>query len=184
MVPLPYNLNTVYYLPCRSTTSKITSTVRLNASVPLPPPTAFVSHKYYINKVYKLVVLCTKKKLPVLEYIDRYYMVIFYRQNSVLTCLWNITPLLALYCHPNSPITSTVLLYTIDKLIALIRLRSTDRPIDELYVRPLSLPPLVPYYRPNRQRLCHCAYSRPNNRADTPAIPIMVVPISLQPKHD
>ena len=133
----------------------------------------------------------------------------------------SMTPLLALYCHPNDPVAGTVLLPTqtiivpiciryinqpiapirllsrpdqmivpirlrsTDRMIVPVRLRSTDRPtdwpIDELCVRPLSLPPLVPYYRPNRQRLCHCAYSRPNDRADTPAIPIMVVPISLRP---
>ena len=69
-------------------------------------------------------------------------------------------------------------------MIMPIRLQSTDRLIDELYIQPLLLPPLVPYYRPNRQRLCHCAYSQPNDRADTPAILIMVMPISLQPKYN
>ena len=65
-----------------------------------------------------------------------------------------------------------------------ICLQSTDRPIDELYVQLLSLPPLVPYYRPNRQQLCHCTYSRPNDYANTPAIPIIVMPISLRPKYN
>ena len=39
------------------------------------PSTAFASHDYYVNRVYKLVVLRTKKELPVLEYIDRGYVV-------------------------------------------------------------------------------------------------------------
>ncbi|OCL00660.1 uncharacterized protein K441DRAFT_651673 [Cenococcum geophilum 1.58] len=58
----------------------------------------------------------------------------------------NTTPLLALYCHPNDPVASTVLLPTqtiivpiciryIDQLIALIRLRSTDRMIVPIRLR-------------------------------------------------
>ena len=75
-------------------------------------------------------------------------------------------------------------LQSTDQMIMPVCLQSTDQLIDKLSTWPLSLPPLVPYYRPNRQRLCHCAYSWPNNRADTPVIPIIVVPISLQPKHN
>ena len=97
----------------------------------------------------KITVLCTKKELLVLEYINKGY-VVTYRQESVPICL------------RNRPCAGTVLPHTIDKLIALIRLRSTDqmivpvclrstdRLIDKLYAWPLSLPPLVPYYYPNR----------------------------------
>ena len=55
-------------------------------------------------------------------------------------------------------------------LIAPIRLRSTDRPIDELYVQPLSPPDARTVLLPESDNCC----------ADTPAIPIMVVLISLQ----
>ena len=34
------------------------------------------------------------------------------RQDSVLICLRNTTPLLALHCHPNNPVADTVLLPT------------------------------------------------------------------------
>src|SRR5580692_3038489 len=43
-----------------------------------------------------------------------------------------------------------VRLRSTDRMIVPVRLQSTDRPIDELYVQLLSLPPLVPYYHPNR----------------------------------
>ena len=77
-------------------------------------------------------------------------------------------------------------------------LRSTDRPIDELYVQPLSPPDartvLLPesdncraytpaiyrptdradthtiYNRPTDRADTHMIYNRPNDRADTPAI--------------
>ena len=69
-------------------------------------------------------------------------------------------------------------------LIAPIRLRSTDRPIDELYVQPLSPPDartvLLPEsdncrtytpmtHRPN-DRACTPVIYRPNGRACTPTI--------------
>ena len=63
---------------------------------------------------------------------------------------------------------------SIDQPIVPIRLRSTDRPIDEVYVQPLSPPDARTALLPESD----------NCRANTPAIPIMVVPISLQPKHD
>ena len=37
-----------------------------------------------------------------------------------------------------------------DRIIVPVRLRSTDRLIDKLYAWPLLIPPLVPYYHPNR----------------------------------
>ena len=40
-----------------------------------------------------------------------------------------------------------------EQMIVPVRLRLTDRMIDKLYARPLSLPPLVPYYHPNRPLL-------------------------------
>ena len=64
-------------------------------------------------------------------------------------------------------------------------LRSTDRPIEELYVQPLSPPDartvLLPesdncraytpaIYRPTDRADTHMIYNRPNDRADTPAI--------------
>ena len=63
-------------------------------------------------------------------------------------------------CNPSDA--GTVLPHTIDQLIVPIRMRSTDRMIvpirlrltdrliDELCAWPLSLPPLVPYYHPNK----------------------------------
>ena len=85
----------------------------------------------------------------------------------------NTTLLLALYCHSNNPIASTVLLPT-QTITVLMCLRSTDWPIDELYVRPLSPPDARIVLLPESD----------NCRACTPVIPIMVVPISLWPKHD
>ena len=68
----------------------------------------------------------------------------------------------------------------------LICLRSTDRPIDELYVQPLSLPDARTVLLPKSDncRACTPAIYRPNDHANTPAIPIIVMPISLRPKHD
>ena len=78
-------------------------------------------------------------------------------------------------------------------------LRSTDRPIDELYVQPLSLPDactvLLPesdncraytpaIHRPTDRADTHTIYHRPTDSADMPTIPITVVPISLRPEHD
>ena len=86
------------------------------------------------------------------------------QQDSIPICLRNMTPLLTLNCYPNDLIASTILLPTqttivliyiryIDQPIALIRLlsrpdrtivpiclRSTDRPIDKLYIQLLLLP--------------------------------------------
>ena len=46
----------------------------------------------------KMAILRTKKELPVLEYIDRGYMVIFYRLNNcAVTPAIHLT--LAPYCH-------------------------------------------------------------------------------------
>ena len=55
--------------------------------------------------------------------------------------------------------------------VAPIRLRSNDQSIDELYVQPLSPPDARTVLLPESDNCC----------ADTPAIPIMVVLISLQP---
>ena len=78
-------------------------------------------------------------------------------------------------------------------------LRSTDRPIDELYVQPLSPPDartvLLPesdncrtsmpaIHQPTDRANIHTIYHRPTNRANMPIIPITVVPINLRPKHD
>ena len=78
-------------------------------------------------------------------------------------------------------------------------LQSTDRPIDELYVQPLSPPDartvLLPesdncrtsmraIHRPTDRADMHIIYHRPTNCADMPMIPITVVPISLRPEHD
>ena len=49
--------------------SELTSSTRASSA-------SFTLCFWYINKVYILVVLRTKKELPVLEYIDRGYMVI------------------------------------------------------------------------------------------------------------
>ena len=49
--------------------SKLTSSTYISSA-------SFTLCFWYINKVYILVVLRTKKELPVLEYIDRGYMVI------------------------------------------------------------------------------------------------------------
>ena len=43
-----------------------------------------------------------------------------------------------------------VRLRSTDRMIVPVRLRLTDRLIDKLYAWPLLLPPLVPYYHPNR----------------------------------
>ena len=63
---------------------------------------------------------------------------------------------------------------SIDQPIVPIRLQSTNRLIDELYIQPLLPPDARTILLPKSD----------NCRADTPAILIMVVPISLQPKHD
>ena len=119
-----------------------------------------------------------------------------YRQDSVPICPRNTTPLLALYCHPNDPVAGTVLLHTqtiivpiriqyIDQPIAPIRLlsrpdrtivlmclRSTDRPIDELYIQPLSPPDARTVLLPESDncRAYTPATHRPNDRACTPTI--------------
>ena len=93
----------------------------------------------------------------------------------------NTTPLLALYCHPNDPVASTVLLPTqtmivliymrsIDQPIALIRLLSrpnqtivliclqfTDQLIDKLYIQPLSPPDARTVLLPESNN--YCAYT-------------------------
>ena len=66
------------------------------------------------------------------------------RQDSALICLRNMTPLLALYCHPNDPVASTVLLPT-QIMIVLICIRYIDQPIAP--IRLLSRP-----YRPTDRR--------------------------------
>jgi hypothetical protein len=75
--------------------------------------------------------------------------------------------------QPKQPIV-LICMRSINQTIAPVRLRSTDRPIDELYVQPLSPPDARTVLLPESD----------NCRADTPAIPVMVVPVSLQPKHD
>ena len=71
--PPTYNPNTIYCLPYRSAISKITLIARPKRQRAPPPPMAFASYEYYINRVYILVVLRTKKELLVLEYTDRVY---------------------------------------------------------------------------------------------------------------
>jgi len=56
---------------------------------------------------------------------------------------------LASYCYDNDCTT----LPTVRPTIVPLCLRSTRQPINELCARPLSLPPLVPYYYPNRPLL-------------------------------
>ena len=89
--PPTYNPNTVYCLPCRSTTLKITSIARPKRQRAPFPPTAFVSHEYYINRVYILVVLHIKKELPVLEYIDRVYQLNNCTVTPVVRLSWHRT---------------------------------------------------------------------------------------------
>ena len=61
---------------------------------------------------------------------------------------------------------------TNETMIVLICLRSTDRPIDELYVQPLSPPDARTVLLPESDncRACTPATRRPNDRACTPAI--------------
>ena len=50
-----YNPDTIWCFPCRSATSKITSTVCPRRQCSPFPSTAFASYEYHINKVYILV---------------------------------------------------------------------------------------------------------------------------------
>ena len=73
------------------------------------------------------------------------------------------------------------------------------RPIDELYIQPLSPPNtrtvLLPesdncraytpaIHRPTDRADTHTIYHRPTDHANMPTIPITVMPISLRPEHD
>ncbi len=97
--PPTYNPDTVCCLPCKSAASKITSTARPKRQRAPPPPTAFASHEYYVNRVYILVVLCTKKELPALEYIDRVYRLNDCAVTPTIRLSWHRT---AIYHQTNS----------------------------------------------------------------------------------
>ena len=136
----------------------------------------------------------TKKELPVLEYIDKGYIATCapnthnlqmrqlpyqyaYRINPITTILLRL--------QPKQPIV-LICIQSINQPIVPMCLRSTDQPIDELYIQPLSPPDARTVLLPESDN-CHAytpAIYRPNDRANTPAIPIIVMPIRLQPKHD
>ena len=78
------------------------------------------------------------------------------------------------YAYGINPITTVPLRLQPEQPIVPMYLQSTDQPIDELYIQPLSPPDACTVLLPESN----------NCRACTPAIPIMVVPISLRPKHD
>ena len=61
-------------------------------------------------------------------------------------------------------------------MIVLLRLRFIDQLIDELRARPLLLPPLVPYYHPNRLLLLPAA----NLNSTTAAPPAATTAITVQ----
>ena len=120
MAPPTYNPDTVCCLPCRSATSKITSIAHPKRQRAPPPPTAFVSYKYYINRVYIWVVLHTKKELLVLEYIDRVSRLNDCTVTPAIRLNWHCT---AIYHRQ----TDSAAMPAITILIAPIRLRSTDK---------------------------------------------------------
>ena len=64
-------------------------------------------------------------------------------------CGINPTTTMLLRLQPEQPIV-LICMRSIDQPIVPVRLRLTDRLIDKPYAWPLSLPPLVPYYHPNR----------------------------------
>jgi hypothetical protein len=103
--PPTYNPDTVCCLLCRSATSKITSTVRPKRQRAPFPPTAFASHEYYMNRVYILVVLRTKKELPVLEYIDRVYRLNDCAVTPAIRLSWHRT---AIYHQTDSAATPAI----------------------------------------------------------------------------
>src|ERR1700733_14354719 len=86
-----YNPNTVYCLPCKSTMLKIILIARPKRQHASPPPIAFISYKYYINRVYILVVLRIKKELLVLEYIDRVSRLNDYTVTPIIRLSWHHT---------------------------------------------------------------------------------------------
>ena len=104
--PPTYNPDTVYYLPYRSAILKITLIARPKRQRTPPPPMAFISYKYYINRVYILVVLRIKKELLVLEYIDRAS-----RLNN-----WTVTPVIRLSWHRTAIYFSFILSYLLSFL--------------------------------------------------------------------
>ena len=71
------------------------------------PFTAFASHEYYINRVYILVVLRTKKELPVLEYIDKVYRLNDCAVTPVIRLSWHRT---AIYHQSDSAATPTIMI--------------------------------------------------------------------------
>ena len=93
--------------PCRSATSKITSIARPKCQRAPSPPTAFASHEYYINRVYILVVLRTKKELPVLKYIDRVYRLNDCAITPTIRLSWHYT---AIYHQTDSAATPTIII--------------------------------------------------------------------------
>ena len=78
----------------------------------------------------------------------------------MLICLQNTTPLLALYCHPNDPVTSTVLLPTQDNNRA--NIYTIHRPTNRANTPAITT-------RPNDRADAPAIY-RPNDRAYTPTI--------------
>ena len=71
----------------------------------------------------------------------------------------------------DQPIAPIRLLSRPDRTIVPMRLRSTDRPIDELYVQPLST---------TRRSHRTATYRRQTDSAAMPAITILIVPVCLQ----
>ena len=84
---------------------KIISIARPKHQRALFPFTAFVSHEYYINRVYILVVLRTKKELPVLEYIDKVYRLNNCAVTPAICLSWYRT---AIYHQTDSAATPTI----------------------------------------------------------------------------
>jgi len=112
-LPSTYNPNTICYLPCRSATSEITSTARLQRQrAPHPLPSRICRRLRQLQSLNSGV----KKELPVLEYMDRGYVVtcLLQRQRAPLCPLKSADALRQL----RTLNTSTVLPHTIDKLIA------------------------------------------------------------------
>ena len=108
-----------------------------------------------VNKVYISVVLRTKKELPVVECMD---------QGYVVTCAPNARDL-----RMRQP--------PCQYAYGQIRIRANT---------PTNTTPLLALHcHPNDPVAGTVLLPESDNcRANTPAIPIMVVPISLQPKHD
>ena len=134
--PPTYNPDTVCCLPCRSATSKITSIARPKRQR-APFPMAFASHKYYVNRVYILVVLHTKKELPVLEYIDGVYRLNDCAVTPAIRLNWHRTAIYHRQTDSAATPAITILIAPIclrstDQMIVPICLRSIDRLIDKL----------------------------------------------------